>query len=362
MSRDLRRRQFIRSGTIAGAAVLAGCTGGGSDGGGDGSSGGNNASESGNGDDSNASNGSSANESGGSSSNSESPPTVALSIPSLEFTFFARMQEVFEQAKNQETIASDSSFYDAGDSQSTQISNVETAISNDVAFLMISAITAEGVVNAINEANQNDIPVIAIDRNVAEGETVTYIASDNVQLGQRSTELCLNFMQESADMDTYSVVQLSGTPGASVTNERGQGFRNVVSNNSNLEALASQTGEFTTQDALSTMEDFITQYGDEIDGVFCQNDLMALGARQALQSSNMSVPITGIDGTRAWVELFADNQYYGTLAQLPEEMVTTAIERGKAYLAGEEVEDVIPIDGLEVTQENAADYIDQYFG
>lgn len=96
--------------------------------------------------------------------------------------------------------------------------------------------------------------------------------------------------------------------------------------------------------------------------MFCQNDLMALGARQALQSSNMSVPITGIDGTRAWVELFADNQYYGTLAQLPEEMVTTAIERGKAYLAGEEVEDVIPIDGLEVIQENAADYIDQYFG
>ena len=209
MSRDVRRRQFIRSGAIAGAAVLAGCTGGGDGGSGDGggsadngSSGGSNDSGYGGG----ANNGSSGNQSGGDGSSSDSPPTVALSIPSLEFTFFARMQEVFEQAKNQGTVASDSSFYDAGDSQSTQISNVETAISNDVAFLMISAITAEGVVNAINEANQNDIPVIAIDRNVAEGETVTYIASDNVQLGQRSTELCLNFMQESADMDTYSVV------------------------------------------------------------------------------------------------------------------------------------------------------------
>lgn len=62
------------------------------------------------------------------------------------------------------------------------------------------------------------------------------------------------------------------------------------------------------------MEDFITQYGDEIDGVFCQNDLMALGAHQTLQNADMSIPVTGIDETEAWVKLFADNDSYGTLA------------------------------------------------
>lgn len=293
---------------------------------------------------------------------SESVPTVALSVPSLEFTFFARMENAFEQAKSDGAISSDSSFYDAGNSQSTQVSAVETAISNEVDLLLISAITAEGVINAIRKANDADIPVVAIDRNVAEGKTVTYVASDNVRLGQRSTELCLSFMEDSGDGDTYSIVQLEGTPGASVTNDRGEGFKKAVEENDSLDQLATQTGEFSTQNALSVMEDFITQYGDEIDGVFCQNDLMALGAHQALRNANMSVPVTGIDGTEAWVEQFSDNQHYGTVAQLPEKMVTTAIESGKAHLAGEQVNDTITIDGLEVTQDNASDYLSEYFG
>jgi ribose transport system substrate-binding protein len=89
---------------------------------------------------------------------------------------------------------------------------------------------------------------------------------------------------------------------------------------------------------------------------------MALGAHQALQNAGMSVPVTGIDGTEAWVQRFSDNEYYGTLAQLPEDMVNTSIERAQAYIDGEDVEDSVVIEGLEVTQENASDYLDQYFG
>ncbi len=356
MSRDVRRRRFIQSGALTGAALLAGCTGdgGSGDGGGDGGDGGGDGGDGGGGDGGDGGG-------GGGGGGGDGPPTVALAVPSLEFTFFARMQNAFDQAQSDGLIAGDSSFYDAGNSQSTQVSNVENAISNEVDFLMISAITAEGVISAIEQANEADVPVIAIDRNVAEGQTVSYIASDNVALGERSTELCLEFMQEQSDADTYSVVQLEGTPGASVTNDRGEGFQNAVDDNDALERLDSQTGEFGTEPALSVMEDFLTQYGDDIDGVFCQNDLMALGVQQALSNADTSVPVTGIDGTEAWVEQFSDNQYFGTVAQLPENMVNTAIETGIAHLNGEDVEENIPIDGLEVTQDNAGDYLGQYF-
>lgn len=346
MSRNYRRRQFIRRSAIVGTALFTGYS--------------SNSVSAGSGQ--NETNGQETTTAGGETTTSGSPPSVALSVPSLEFTFFARMQNAFNEAKGQGQIADDSSFYDAGNNQSTQVSDIETAISNEVDFLMVSAITAEGVINAVRQANEAGIPVIAIDRNVAEGDTVTYVASDNVQLGRRSTELLLRFMQDKMDADSYSVVQLEGTPGASVTNDRAQGYQQAVEDNENLEQLASQTGEFSTQNALSAMEDFITQYGEDIDGVFCQNDLMALGVHQALQNANMSVPVTGIDGTEAWVERFQDNQYYGTIAQLPEEMVNTAIESGKAHLADQEVQDTIVIEGLEVTQENASSYLDQYFG
>lgn len=42
-------------------------------------------------------------------------------------------------------------------------------------------------------------------------------------------------------------------------------------------------------------------------------------------------------------------------------MVTTAIDQAMAHMAGEDVEDTIVINGLEVTQDNASDYLSRYF-
>jgi len=287
---------------------------------------------------------------------------VALSVPSLEFTFFARMENAFEAAQQAGDVASDSSFFDAGNSSSQQVSQLETAITNEVDFIMVSPIVEEGVGDTIADAVDAGIPVVTIDRNVQSDLTATYVASDNVALGRRSTELLVGFMAQQADRDTHNVVQLEGTPGASVTNDRGEGHQAVLDERDDLNSLGSQTGEFSTQTAVTVMEDFITQHGSDIHGVFAQNDLMALGAFQAVQSSDVGpIPITGIDGSEAWVETFADNELHGTLAQLPEEMVNTSIERGKQALAGEELDDFYQIDGLEVTQDNASDYLNQYF-
>ncbi|PSP95222.1 hypothetical protein BRC78_00845, partial [Halobacteriales archaeon QH_8_68_33] len=292
---------------------------------------------------------------------SEGPTTTALSVPSLEFTFFARMQNAFDAAKEGGIISEDSSFYGANDNSSQQVSDLETAITNEVDFIMVSAIREDAVVSTVEDAVDQGIPVVAIDRNVASDTIATYVASDNVSLGERSTELLLQFMADQESKDTYNVVELQGTTGASVTNDRGEGFGNVVDENA-VEVLGSQTGEFATQTALNVMEDFITQHGDDIDGAFCHNDLMALGVHQAVQGSDIGpIPITGIDGTEGWVELFGDNQYYSTIAQLPEEMVNTAIERGQTAVEGESLEDYYRIDGLEVTQDNATDYLDEYF-
>jgi ribose transport system substrate-binding protein len=345
MAADLSRRDFVKYGGVAGVGLLAGCAGddgGGGDGdGGDGGGGGN---------------GSDGGDGGGGT------PTVAFSVPSLEFTFFARMQNAFNAVKSEDGISGQSTFYDAGNNQSKQISDLETAISSGVDFIMVSAITTEGIVPAVEQANDADIPVVAIDRNITQGETATYVASDNVALGRRSTELCLEFLTAQEQKDSYNVIQLEGTPGASVTNDRTEGFEEAVSNSDALTALDSQTGEFSTEQALSVTEDFITNYGSDIDGIYAQNDLMALGAHRAVSNSDIGpVPITGIDGTEAWVQLFADNQYYGTIAQLPEEMVRSGIEKGKMALAGESLEDYYQVDGLKVTQENAQGYLDDYF-
>ncbi len=297
----------------------------------------------------------------GSGGDSDAENQTALSVPTLEFTFFARMQNAFE-AVTDERDDLGGSFYDAGNSQEQQVSDLETPISQGVDFIMVAPITAEGISPVVQQANDADIPIVTIDRNISEGDIATYVASDNVALGRRSMELCRGFMTDLADKDQYNVVELQGTQGASTTNDRAEGGSNAVDSADDLNLLDSQGADFSTEEAVSVMEDFITSHGDDIDGVYAHNDLMALGAHQAVQSADVGdIAITGIDGSEAWVQEIQDVDHYGTLAQLPEEMVRKSVDYGLQAADGEDLDDYYQIEGLEVTSENAGQYLDDYF-
>jgi len=297
----------------------------------------------------------------GSGGGSDAENETALSVPSLELTFFARMQNAFNDL-TEERDDLGGSFYDAGNSQEQQVSDLETPISQGVDFIMVAPITAEGISPVVQQANDADIPVVTIDRNISEGNIATYVASDNVALGSRSMELCYGFMTDLSDQDEYNVVELQGTQGASVTNERAEGATEAIDSTDNLTLLDSQSADFSTEEAVSVMEDFITSYGDDIDGVYAHNDLMALGAHQAINNAGVDdIAITGIDGSEAWVEEVQNVDHYGTLAQLPEEMVSQSIDFGLQAVDGEDLDDYYQIEGLEVTSENAGEYLNDYF-
>lgn len=284
-----------------------------------------------------------------------------LSVPSLSIVYFARMQSGLNETIRQRDDFK-STFNNARGSQSEQISDLETALSGDIDFLMAVPIRAEALAPIVEQANEEGIPFVAVDRNVTEAEPATYIASDNVRLGRRSVELLYEFMQEAQDKDEYNIIELQGTQGASVTNERHEGGLETVDANP-INVIGSQPGEFSVATAVGVTEDLITRHGDDIDGVYAHNDLMGLGAHQAISGTDLAgdVAITGIDGSESWVDLFGDNQHYGTIAQLPEEMIRTAIDMGIRAVEGEELEDYHPIEGLKVTADNASDYLNEYF-
>lgn len=329
MVRDTTRRDVLQYGAVAGTALVAGCLGDDGD------------------DDEDA---------GGDEGSYE----TMLSIPSLEFPFFARMEEGFEQAQEEHDVTG--TFSDAQNDESSQIGHVENAITQDVDFVMVSPITEDGIVPAIEQANEADTPVVTIDRNAASGDIASYVASDNVGLGRDAVELCLELMQDIEERDTYNLVELQGTQGASVTNDREEGGQEVIDENDDLDLIASDDGDFSNTEAVSVMENFLTSHGNDIDGVYCHNDLMAEGVHEVLVSQDVTdVPVVGIDGEDAWAELIRENEHYATVAQLPEEMVLEAVDAGIRTLEGEDVDDEVLIEGVEVTHENADEYLDEYF-
>lgn len=285
--------------------------------------------------------------------------TTTLTVPSMDIVYFERMENRFlEEIQNRDAI--DGTFHDARGSQSEQVSYLKQRLADGIDFIMAVPIRAEAVAPFVEQAREENVPFICVDRNVSSAKPTAYIASDNVRLGHKSVELLHEFMEEAQRKDSYNIVEIQGTEGASVTDERHQGGLKAIKGKS-VDLLDSRSGSFSTSDGADVVSQLINECGDRIDGIYAHNDLMALGAHQAVSKSRLNnVPITGIDGSKRWVAQFDDGLQYGTVAQLPEKMVRTAVDYGQRAVEGKSVQNYCQVEGLRVTPNNAEEYLNRY--
>lgn len=258
--------------------------------------------------------------------------TIGLSISTLNNPFFGDLQRgVVESAEeNGSTVRS----VDAQDDTATQINGIDDLIQQGIDILLINPVDSDAITPAIESANSAGIPVITIDRSSEGGDVLTFIASDNVEGGEMAAEFIIDLVGEDA-----SVVQLEGVPGASATNERGEGFRNVA--DERLNVIESQSANFNRSEGLTVMENIIQSHSD-IDAVFAQNDEMALGALEALGAAGMNdVIVVGFDGNDDALAEIETGRLHATIAQQPYEMGAIAVETVYEYFSGATIDNEI---------------------
>ena len=91
------------------------------------------------------------------------------------------------------------------------------------------------------------------------------------------------------------------------------------------------------------MENLLTAQ-PEVQGVFAQNDEMALGALRALQAAGKTVVLVGFDGTDDGVAGVKGGKMAATIAQQPEQIGAIGVETAAKVLKGEAVEKSIPVE------------------
>ena len=89
--------------------------------------------------------------------------------------------------------------------------------------------------------------------------------------------------------------------------------------NPDVKLLDFQVANWTATEALEKTNAWLTQFGDEIGGIWAANDDMALGAVEALRADGRAgkVPVTGIDGIQLAVEAIMAGEMAGTVAWDP---------------------------------------------
>lgn len=259
--------------------------------------------------------------------------TVGLSVSTLSNPFFVSLEEGVN------TLATENGTQvisvDAQDDSAKQSNDVDDLIQQGVDVLLINPVDSAAITPAVEAANSAGIPVIMVDRTTDAGEFVTLVASDNVAGGEMAAQYIVDQVGENA-----STLQLEGVPGASATNERGEGFTNVAE--TSLNVLDSQTANFDRAEGLTVMENML-QGNSDVQAVFAQNDEMALGAIEAIQGAGLSNQITVVsfDGTEGGIKAVEDGSLAATIAQQPDEMGRLALQAAYDFYAGQEIPEKI---------------------
>ena len=261
---------------------------------------------------------------------------IALVISTLDNPFFVTLKEGAE--KQAKALDYDLVVLDSQNDPAKELANVEDISVRGVKVLLINPTDSDAVGNAIAVANQKKLPVITLDRAANKGQVVAHIASDNTAGG----EMAGNYIAEKLGKGA-KIIQLEGIAGTSAARERGAGFAKAAQAH-DFKILASQPADFDRSKGLNVMENLLTAQ-PEVQGVFAQNDEMALGALRAIQAAGKKdLVLVGFDGTDDGVKAVKGGKMAATIAQQPEKIGEIGVQTADKVLKGEKVEASIPVE------------------
>ncbi len=268
--------------------------------------------------------------------------TIGLSVSTQNNPFFVTLVEGAKEAAKENGV--DLIVVDAGDDGTKQVSDIEDLMSKNVGVIIVNPVDSDVVSGVVQEAVNQGIYVISVDRAVNGVDIHCQIASDNVMGAEMATQYIVDLLGEGT-----KVAELQGTSGASAAIDRGTGFHNVA--DEKLTVVASQTADFDRSKGMSVMENILQGNGD-IQAVFAANDEMALGAVEAISGAGKDIKVVGFDATDDAIAAIKDGRMAATIAQQPDLIGRTAVENAIKLFAGETIPKSIPVEVTLITKDN----------
>lgn len=242
----------------------------------------------------------------------------------------------------------------AGGDVATQAGQVEQLTNAGVDAIIIVPVQADSLGPQLQGAKAADIPVIAVNTTLNDESTITSsVLPDDVAAGQQEMEMMADELGGKGN-----IVVLQGPLGSSPELDRTEGIQSVVEENPDIKILAMDTANWTRDEAVNKMKNWISSFGDEIDGVVAENDDMGLGALQALNEAGMDVPIVGIDGIEDGLRAVQSGDFIGTSLQHGRVELATGLAVAAKVARGEEVEKEYTYVMPPVTPENVDNFME----
>ena len=171
----------------------------------------------------------------------------------------------------------------------------DTAIARKAAAIICDNAGADATIAPVQAAKAAGIPTFLVDREInSTGDAVAQMVSNNYQGASLVAEYFVECMGEEGNF-----VEFLGKESDTNAGVRSQGFHDVIDQYEGMKMIEQQTANWEQTEAYEKMESIIQAQGAEnIKGVICGNDTMAMGVIEACLKAGMTdVIVCGFDGS-----------------------------------------------------------------
>ena len=189
---------------------------------------------------------------------------------------------------------------DGMDDSVKQIADMQGFIDRKVDVILISPKVAEALTPVVNKAFSQGIPVIVLDRDLANDHYTQFIGGDNKIIGRAAGEYAVNLLGGAGNAKG-NIVEIWGGMASSPAQDRHEGFHAVVAQEQGIKILIEPAdGDWKQDMSYEIMAEALEAHA-EIDLVYAHNDPMAYGAYLAAKYAGREKEIAflGIDAIPA---------------------------------------------------------------
>ena len=233
-----------------------------------------------------------------------------------------------------------------------QLNQIETFISSGVDALIVLPQDTATTDQITQKAKTANIPLVYVNRRPANlPKGVPYVGSDSLVAGQLE-------MEQLAKLVNYqgNVAILQGDSTQEAAQQRTQGCQEVAAKH-NMQVVTVQEGKWQRDKGLALTENML-QSGQQIDVICANNDEMALGAINALESAGKldKVVVGGVDATPDALAAMAAGKLEVTVFQDAKGQGQAGVDTAIKMINGDEVPGVINVPYQLVTPENMSQF------
>jgi ribose transport system permease protein len=283
----------------------------------------------------------------------ENDLVIGVSLLNVSNEFIVNIKEAIEARADEANVRV--IINDAQRSAEKQIQQVETFIASGVDAVILNPCEVDASSPAVELAIRAKLPIINVNSET-RAQPTAFVGSRD----EESAEIAIKYLADRLH-GRGNIVMIHGYPGQAAEVKRTQGARTMLKQYPELRLLAEQTANWSREEGIALMENWLQAYPGQIDGVFAQNDEMGMGALSALEAAGVKdqVVLVSVDAIADALQAVRAGRLDATVFQNARAQGSTAVDVAVQILKGQPYQKKTLIPFELVTRENVARYDDE---